>query len=225
MFKSLITDQGLKKYISEANFASSSVIMKEMYIKAINDSKPNYNSPISQLLLLKMLVLIAAPKKILELGVFRGLSILAIGEGCDTRNSQIIACDVTDEYLKNYKQYWIEAGINGIIDLKIEKASIVLDSLHKSAETIDFSYLDANKSEYLSYYEKLVELTIPGGLIVIDNVLWKGDVANDNIQDNFTNIMRKLNKNIKNDNRVDSVLIAIEDGLWIVRKKICDSKT
>jgi caffeoyl-CoA O-methyltransferase len=203
------------------NLAKTSSIMIEMYNKAIEDSRPNYNSPLNQLQFLKLLTLIANPKKILELGVFRGLSTLAIGEGIRDPEAKIISCDITNEYLSDYVQYWQKAKIDHLIDLKIGEANNILDSLiyKGQSETFDFTYIDANKSAYLDYYEKTLKLTKAGGIIIIDNILWKGDVAEDEIQDNFTNIMRKLNILIKNDYRVDSVLIAIEDGIWLLRKR------
>jgi hypothetical protein len=220
MLKSLIVDDKLNEYISDFNSYKVSNIMYRMYKEAINDIKPNYNTPINQLQFLKLLVYIANPKKVLELGVFRGLSTLAIGEAIQDQNAKIISCDITDEYLINYKKYWQEARIDHLIDLWIGKANDLLDQLieDSGSEIFDFTYIDANKSEYLNYYEKSVKLTRSGGLIVIDNILWKGRVVKDEFKDNITNSIRDLNFRIKNDNRVNSVMLAIEDGLQIVRK-------
>jgi caffeoyl-CoA O-methyltransferase len=221
MLKSLINNSNLNDYVFEMNLSQVSPVMKEMYEVALADSRANYNSPLSQLQLLKLLVLIINPKKILEIGVFRGLSTLAMGEGLSNSDAKIIASDITDEYLVNYKQYWDKAGIAHLIDLRIGDAKLALDKLidNSESESFDFTYIDANKSSYLDYYEKALILTRVGGVIVIDNILWKGKVADSTLDDNFVNKIRNLNLRIKNDTRVDGVLVAIEDGIWMVRKK------
>jgi predicted O-methyltransferase YrrM len=219
MSKSLINSHHINDYVTLKNESKASLEMSAIYKEAMADSKPNYNSPINQLQFLKLLVLLTNPKKILELGIYRGLSTLAIAEGLVNKDAKIIACDITDEYLANYRKYWKKARIDHFIDLRIDRANNLLDLLIKNDESssFDFTYIDANKSEYLDYYEKTMELTKSGGIIVIDNILWKGEVALED-KSNIAKIMDKLNLRIQNDKRVDSVLIAIEDGVQLIRK-------
>ena len=117
--------------------------------------------------------------------------------------------------------FWTEAGVDNIIDLRIAKAEQTLDAMIQGGEsgTYDFAFIDGDKKNYGVYYDQCLELVRPGGLILIDNVLWDGRLTDDSDQDRATNAIRDLNAKIHGDERVSMSLLPIGDGLTIARKR------
>ena len=117
--------------------------------------------------------------------------------------------------------FWTEAGVDNIIDLRIAKAEQTLDAMIQGGEsgTYDFAFIDGDKKNYGVYYDQCLELVRPGGLILIDNVLWGGRLTDDSDQDRATNAIRDLNAKIHGDERVSMSLLPIGDGLTIARKR------
>ena len=167
-----------------------------------------------------MLVKLMGAKKTIELGVFTGYSSLVVALALPV-DGRIVACDVNEEYTAIASRYWEKAGVADKIDLHLVPAIITLETLiaKGETETFDFAFIDADKSNYDNYYELCLQLIRPGGLIAIDNVLWGGKVAEEQVEDNRTQTMRNLNKKIYRDDRVDVSLIAIADGLTLAMKK------
>jgi predicted O-methyltransferase YrrM len=132
-----------------------------------------------------------------------------------------VACDVSEEYTAIARRYWEQAGVAHKIDLRIAPATETLDQLIQAGETnsFDFAFIDADKSGYPTYYEQALQLVRPGGLIAIDNVLWSGRVADPEVTDSRTSILRTLNDTIHNDDRVVASLVPIADGLTLAMKK------
>ncbi len=168
---------------------------------------------------MSLLVQLMGAKKTLEVGVFTGYSSLAIALALPP-DGRIIACDVSDEYTQIARRYWEKAGIAHKIDLRIAPALETLDKLIAGGETesFDFAFIDADKSTYNDYYERCLQLVRPGGLIAIDNVLWSGQVAENEVQDNRTNKIRALNEKLHQDTRVNLSLVPIADGLTLAMK-------
>ena len=166
-----------------------------------------------------LLVKLMGAKKTLEVGVFTGYSTLAIGLALPA-DGKIIACDTNEEYTSIACRYWHQAGVSDKIDLHIAPAVETLDKLLVAgeAETFDFAFIDADKSNYDNYYERALKLVRPGGLISIDNVLWSGKVADSAIEDNRTNKIRALNQKLHQDNRVTLSMVPIGDGLTLALK-------
>lgn len=169
---------------------------------------------------MSLLIELIQAKKTLEIGVFTGYSTLAVALALP-KDGQIIACDINPEWTKIARKYWDLAGVADKIDLKLAPALDTLQSLidQGAANTFDFSFIDADKANYDSYYEKSLILIRSGGLIVIDNVLWGGDVANLQINDANTRVIRELNKKIFKDERVTMSMLPIGDGMTVARKK------
>lgn len=167
-----------------------------------------------------LLVQLMGAKKTLEIGVFTGYSSLVVALALPP-DGKLVACDVSEEYTAIARRYWQQAGVADKIDLNIEPALSTLDRLlaEGQAGTFDFAFIDADKSNYDNYYEKALELIRPGGLIAIDNVLWSGQVADPQIQDNRTNAIRSLNEKLHLDERVFISLVPIADGLTLALKK------
>jgi predicted O-methyltransferase YrrM len=170
--------------------------------------------------LMQMLVQILDAHKTLEIGVFTGYSTLAVALALPA-NGKIIACDINVEWTKIAKRFWEMAGVANKIDLRLAHALETLQTLIDQGEagTFDFVFIDADKKSYLAYYEKSLELIRSGGLIMIDNVLWSGDVADPFIHDENTEAIRVLNTKLLTDGRVTISMLPLGDGVTLARKK------
>ena len=166
-----------------------------------------------------LLIQLMRAKKALEIGVFTGYSSTAIALALPS-DGKLIACDIDEKYTNIARRYWQQAGIANKIDLHLAPATETLEQLIARGEagTFDFVFIDADKRSYDTYYEKSLQLVRPGGLITIDNVFWSGKVADSEIQDNRTKIIRALNKKIHQDTRVNLSLVPIGDGLTLAMK-------
>ncbi|MDZ7993277.1 MAG: class I SAM-dependent methyltransferase [Nostoc sp. EfeVER01] len=169
---------------------------------------------------MSLLVQLIGAKKTLEVGVFTGYSSLSVALALPT-DGKIIACDVSEEFTAIARRYWQEAGVADKIDLRLAPALETLDRLLATgqAETFDFAFIDADKENYDGYYERSLQLVRPGGLIAIDNVLWSGQVADEQNQDESTQAIRALNEKLHHDERVTLSLVPIADGLTLAIKR------
>jgi len=165
-----------------------------------------------------MLVKLMGAKRILEVGTFTGYSSLAMALTGDVK---IIAADISEEWTNVARKYWKKAGVDGRIELRLGPAAETLEKLLKAGEAsrFDLMFIDADKASYDTYYESGLKLLRPGGVILIDNVLWSGSVADPSIKDEDTSALRALNKKIMADARVDLVMVPICDGVTMTRKK------
>lgn len=169
---------------------------------------------------MRLLIEILDAKKTLDVGTFTGYSALAVALSL-ADNGKVIACDTNVKWTNIAKHFWEMAQVSHKIDLKLGPALQTLDTLLANGEenTFDFAFIDADKQNYISYYEKSLALMRTGGLIAIDNVLWGGQVANPAIRDSDTVIIRELNARILSDERVTISMLPIGDGLTLARKK------
>lgn len=159
-------------------------------------------------------------KKILEVGVFTGYSSLVLALGLPS-DGKIIACDVSEEYTNIAQRYWQKAGVADKIDLRLAPALETMDQLIATghAGSFDFIFIDADKENHPAYYEKALQLVRSGGLILIDNALWFGKVANPSVQDSATQAIRSLNKTLHHDHRITNLsLLPVGDGLVLATK-------
>ena len=170
--------------------------------------------------LMGLLVRLTKPRKALEVGVFTGYSSLSVALAL-LPDAKLVACDRSEEWTSIARKYWMEAGVADRIDLRLGPALDTLDALLANGETgsFDFAFIDADKKNLLLYYEKVLELLRPGGILGIDNTLWSGRVADSKVRDKDTVIIRKLNRMIHEDERVYESLIPIGDGFTLVLKK------
>ncbi len=170
--------------------------------------------------LMALLVKLVGAKRCLEVGVFTGYSSLAVALALPP-DGKIIACDVSEEWTAIARRYWKKAGVDGKIDLRLGPAVATLDDLLAKGEAgrFDFAFIDADKGNYLAYYERCLKLMRQGGLIAVDNTLWSGDVANLENQKPDTVSLRAFNERLHRDERVDLALVPIGDGLTLARKR------
>jgi len=166
-----------------------------------------------------LLVQLMRAKKTIDVGVFTGYSSLVVALALPV-DGKLVACEVNKEYVAIAHRWWQQAGVADKIDLHIAPAQETLELLAvKEADTFDFVFIDADKSNYESYYELALKLLRPGGLITIDNVLWSGRVADPQVQDNRTNKIRAFNQKLHQDERVTLSLVTIGDGLTLALKR------
>ena len=167
-----------------------------------------------------LLVRMLEVKKIVEVGTFTGYSSLVMALALP-ENGQIVACDISEEYTEVAQRFWQEAGVVDKIDLRLGLAVETLTEILSNGEagTFDMAFIDADKKNYKVYYEQCLELLRPGGLILIDNVLWYGKPARLEETDTDTIAIRNFNKNIYKDERVEMSMITVGDGLTLVLKR------
>ncbi|EGK89184.1 SAM-dependent methyltransferase [Microcoleus vaginatus PCC 9802] len=169
---------------------------------------------------MELIVQLMGATKTLEIGVFTGYSSLCVALALPP-NGQIIACDVSEEYTAIARRYWEAAGVANKISLQLGPAINTLDKLiaEGQAGTFDFAFIDADKENYEAYFERSLQLVRNGGLIVIDNVLWSGRVADPQVQDESTTAIRTFNDKLRNDPRVTLSVVPIADGLTLALKR------
>lgn len=166
---------------------------------------------------MQFLLKIISARKVLEIGTFTGYSALAMALALPD-DGELITCDINAEWTKNAPHFWQEAKQESKIKLKLAPA---LDSLNQLIEEgyqrqFDFIFIDADKTNYLNYYEYALKLIRLGGIIAIDNIFWDGNVINSSDTSSQTREIRQLNQIIKTDERVDVSLVPIADGLFLI---------
>ena len=167
--------------------------------------------------LMTLLARLMGAKRAIEVGTFTGYSALCLARGLP-EDGQLICCDVSEEWTKIGVPFWEKAGVRDRIDLRIAPALETLRSIEEDA-AFDLAFIDADKSAYASYVEELLRLVRPGGLILVDNVLWSGRVVDETADDDNTLAIRAFNEKVANDSRLECVMLAISDGLTFVRVK------
>jgi predicted O-methyltransferase YrrM len=170
--------------------------------------------------LMGLLARLVGAKRCIEIGVFTGYSSLAVALALP-EDGRILACDVSEEWTAIARRFWREAGVEHKIELKLQPATRTLEQLLAAGESgrYDFAFIDADKPSYDTYYELLLQLLRPGGLIALDNTLWSGHVADPNNRDPNTVALRALNDKLHQDERVDLSLLPVGDGLTLARKR------
>ena len=167
-----------------------------------------------------MLARLTGARRCLEVGVFTGYSSLAVALALPD-DGQIIACDIDEDFTRMAVDFWRRAGVENKIQLELAPAVETLDALLADGQAgqFDFAFIDADKVNYQHYYDRILDLIRPGGLIAVDNTLWSGDLADPDIDDADTVALRSFNKTLHRDDRVDISLVPIGDGLTLARKR------
>lgn len=217
--KTLSMTDSLYGYLLSVSLREPEVLKRLRDVTAGHESAHMQIAP-EQGQFMGLLVELLGARKTLEIGVYTGYSALWVALSLP-QDGRIVACDVNAEWAEVARRYWQEAGVADKIDLRIAPALKTLDALLAGGEeeTFDFVFIDADKENYGGYYERSLALLRPGGLIAIDNVLWDGRVADDDIQDLDTRCIRKLNDALLRDDRISLSMVPIADGLTLVRKR------
>ena len=169
---------------------------------------------------MQLLAKLSGARRCIEVGVFTGYSSLAVALALPA-DGRILACDVSEEFTSVARRYWKEAGVAGKIELKLAPALHTLDERLAAgeADSYDLAFIDADKANYSGYYQRILKLLRPGGLVLVDNVLWSGAVIDASDHDEDTVAIRAFNKLLHQDERVDISMVPIGDGLTLARKR------
>ena len=211
-------DKQLVNYLQSVGYRQDPIIdtlVKET--KALGEVAIMQIAP-EQSQLLEIIVKIAKVKRCLEIGRFTGLSTLCMAKGLP-EDGKIIAVDNSDEFLSLANKFWKQANVLDKIESVIAQGVEVMQSYIDRQFSFDLIFIDADKNNYPHYYELSLELLPSNGIIIIDNMLWGGDVVDLSNNDTQTETIRSLNEKIQKDERVDFSLLPIADGLSFIRKK------
>ena len=169
---------------------------------------------------LAMLVELTGAHRCIEIGTFTGYSSVAVALALP-ESGQLVCCDVSEEWTSLARRYWDEAGVASKIDLRIAPATETLDQLLADGQeaTYDFAFVDADKAGYDGYYERLLRLLRPGGLIAFDNTLWGGKVLDQSADDADTRAIAALNTKLVGDERITLCLLPVADGVTLARRR------
>ena len=167
-----------------------------------------------------LLARLIGARRCIEVGVFTGYSSLSVALALPD-DGRLVACDVSEEWTSIARRYWKKAGVEKKIDLRLGPALDTLDTLVSLRQSgrFDFAFIDADKGNYNTYYERALVLLRPGGLVAIDNTLWSGRVADPSVDDPDTSAIRAFNAKLLTDMRVDLSMLPMGDGLTLARKR------
>ena len=217
MTKSLKIDEKLEKYISDNSYDLHPV-QKEIikYNNSLGNIKKMQIS-VSQAYFLQLFIKSNGIKNILEIGTFTGYSALSMALAI-TSDGIVTCLDRNKETSEKAKSFFKKANLENKIKVILGPASDALERLKEEKKIFDLVFIDADKENYKEYYDLSMNLIKKKGFILVDNVLWHGDVADPVKNDRFTNIIREFNSLIKNDNRVEKTILPLGDGVTICRK-------
>jgi predicted O-methyltransferase YrrM len=167
-----------------------------------------------------LLVRLIAARRCLEIGVYTGYSALCVALALPP-GGELVACDVSEKWTSVARRYWQAAGVADRIRLELAPALRTLDGLLDAgaAGSFDFAFIDADKTGYAGYYERVLQLLRGGGLLLVDNTLWSGEVANPENRDTDTVAIREFNAMVHRDKRVLVSLLPVADGLTLIMKR------
>jgi len=217
MIKSLKIDEKLEKYISDHSYDLHSV-QKE--ILSHNDTLGNNKKmqiSVSQAYFFQLFIKTNKIKNILEIGTFTGFSALSMGLVIP-EDGNIICLDINKDTSEVAKNFFKRANLDKKIKVVLGPAINTLKKFKDDKNIYDMIFIDADKENYKNYYNLSFELIKTNGFIIIDNVLWKGEVTNPNKNDELTNLIREFNSFIKKDDRIEKTILPIGDGITICRK-------
>tara|TARA_B100000700_G_scaffold312115_1_gene395241 strand:- start:107 stop:763 length:657 start_codon:yes stop_codon:yes gene_type:complete len=217
MIKSLKIDEKLEKYISDHSYDLHPV-QKELlkHNNNLGDIK-RLQISISQSYFFQFFVKICNIKNILEIGTFTGYSALSMGLSLPDDGS-ITCLDINKETSETAFSFFKKANLEKKIKIIVGPALNNLIKLRDDNQIFDMIFIDADKENYKNYFNLSIDLIPKSGFILIDNVLWKGDVTNLNQNDSLTNIIREFNLFVKKDDRVEKTILPLGDGVTICRK-------
>lgn len=184
---------------------------RETHLKVLN---PRMLSGFFQGRLLSIISKLIKPKKVLEIGTYTGYSAICIAEGMN-KNGMIHTIDKNEELNIIQKKYFKKSGLEDNI---VQYNGCALEIIPKIEEKFDLIFIDADKENYINYFNLVMDKLNSNGVILADNVLWSGKVINSEDHDLTTNVLREFNKMVNNDNRVETILLPIRDGISIIRK-------
>ena len=217
MGKDLNINDKIKNYIQDLSKTLHPVQSEIIsYNESLGDIK-RMQIAVSQCHFLELITKISKAKKILEIGTFTGLSTLSMALGLP-KDGILIAIDKNAETNSKAQSFFKKANQDKKIKTIVKAAIESLEELKNDNSFFDIIFIDADKDNYINYYDKVMQMIKPGGLIIIDNVLWHGEVADVSNEKKFTKIIRNFNSYVKNDKRTEQIILPLGDGLTICSK-------
>ena len=217
--RTITLDDALYEYLTSVSLREPDVLRR---LREETAALPQHAMQIApeQGQFMSLLVELTGARKCLEIGTFTGYSALSVARKLPDEGV-LVACDISEDFTNRAKPFWDEAGVAGKIDLRIGPALETLDRMLADGEngTFDFAFIDADKVNYLGYFQRALDLTRTGGLICVDNVLWSGAVADPSRNDEDTVAIRAFNAALSKDARISLSLVPIGDGLTLARKR------
>ena len=207
----------LENYINNHSYKLNPIQREIIKHNETLGDKKKMQISLSQCFFLHLIIKLYKPNKILEIGTFTGLSALTMGLAMN-KDSNLTAIDKNKETSEIAKNFFNKASLESKINLLVKNASDGLDELFKNKEIFDLVFIDADKENYIDYFEKSLRMLKKSGIIITDNVLWYGDVVDGSKNDKLTTKIREFNSFIDKDNRVENMILPIGDGLSICRK-------
>ena len=214
MGKNIEISEKIEKYINNFSFKLNSVQKEIIDYNNTLGNKKRMQVAISQCHFLHLIIKISNIKNVLEIGTFTGLSALSIALALPD-DGKLTALDKDQETNKIAVSFFKKANQDKKIQTIVKPALDSLDELKK--QKYDMVFIDADKLNYKEYYEKSLKIIKKGGLIIIDNVLWHGEVADEDNMDKFTLNIRELNEHVSTDKRVEQIIIPLGDGMTVCR--------
>ncbi|MCG6859709.1 MAG: class I SAM-dependent methyltransferase [Chromatiaceae bacterium] len=213
-----LNDQ-IYQYLLEHSLRETA-LMRELRELTLKHARARMQIAPEQGQFMALLVELVGARKIIEIGTFTGYSALCMAQAMPA-DGKLICCDISEEWTSIGQPFWQRAGVADRIDLRIAPALDTLDELILSGEAGDFdmAFIDADKTNCLNYHERCLELLRSGGLLMFDNTLWGGSVADPADQDEDTLALRELNQMLHRDQRISISLVPIGDGLTLARKR------
>jgi predicted O-methyltransferase YrrM len=218
MDKFLTMSPQLYDYI-RTNSVREASVLRRLREETASNPKANMQISADQGQFLALLIKLMGARRTLEVGVFTGYSSLSVALALPAEG-RIVACDVSDEWTSVARRYWKEAGVEQKIALHLAPAVETLDCLLQEGQSnsFDFAFIDADKANYENYFERALQLVRKGGLIVVDNTLWSGRVADPAELEDDTVAIRRFNQKLVGDSRIDLSLLPVADGITLALK-------
>ncbi len=217
--RTLSIDDRLYDYICEVSINESELLKQLRDETALLDYSVMQISP-EQGQFMSLLIKLMAAKRAIEIGTFTGYSSICVASAMPDEG-KLICCDTSPQWTRIAEKYWARAGLENKIELFTQPAQLTLQQLldDGNEKTFDFIFIDADKQNYISYYEMALQLLRKGGVIAVDNTLWSGAVADPDNNEPGTRAIRRFNEMIKKDSRVSTSLVTIGDGLTLILKE------
>jgi len=218
MNRSLFPD-AVERYVVQ-DITRQTELQKQLRVETARLPEAGMQIGADQGALLALLARTIGARRAIEIGTFTGYSALAVAAALPA-DGKLFCCDISEEWTAIARRYWKQAGIADRIELRLAPALKTLADLRSEQGTgaFDFAFIDADKSSYDAYYEACLDLVRAGGLILLDNMLWSGSVADPGVHDADTDALRALNAKIRDDRRVDACLLTVGDGVMLARKR------
>lgn len=215
--KSLNLTPELLQYLMEMS-QPENLYLKELRLKTDSLKYARLRSPTEQIYFMMFLLRLLKPKNVLEIGTFTGYSTLSIALAT-TDDTQIITCDINNVFPQTGQDIWKKAQVAHRIKLCLGPALNTIQNLKQNNNTFDFVFIDADKENYWEYFTSTLSMLTPEGIIMIDNVLWKGEVLDSNSTDMRANAIRNFNERLLKESGIHYCILPIGDGITLITKE------